>query len=254
MTHDMVSNENDAGLTKRRFSSQDSDKPVHFRDRDRFRTFGRAKGRPLSPAQTVMMEESFPSLRWDVENGIEVLHNLTPITPIRLEIGFGGAEHLLHQARNNPDVHFLGAEPFLNGVVKAVQGCVDEGLLNISLHHGDVRDVLKALPDACLDKVFVLFPDPWRKTRHHKRRLINPEFLGDIHRVLKPGHEFRFASDIIHYVDWTITRTHRHGGFAWPANNMGDWRTPPQDWCPTRYEAKAKREGRECHYFTFIRR
>ena len=196
-----------------------------------------------------MMEAHFPPLIWDTAKGADNIDK-----PLWLEIGFGGAEHLLHQARNNPENHILGAEPFLNGVVKAVQGCVENELPNVSLHHGDVRDVLKALPDASLDKVFVLFPDPWRKTRHHKRRLINPEFLDDIHRVLKPGHEFRFASDIIHYVDWTITRIHKHGGFDWPANAVQDWRTPPDDWCPTRYEAKAKREGRECHYFTFIRR
>ncbi len=220
----------------------------YFRDKDRFRTFGRAKGRPLSPAQSALMEAHFPRLSWDVQNGFKSLNK-----PLWLEVGFGGAEHLIHQAKNNPDVHILGAEPFLNGVCKAVSQAVDAGLDNLSLHHGDVRDVLSALPTASLERVFVLFPDPWRKTRHHKRRLINEAFLADIHRVLKPGHEFRFASDIIHYVDWTITRVHNHGGFDWPAQNQNDWRTPPKDWCNTRYEAKAKREGRECHYFKFVR-
>ncbi|RKQ69493.1 tRNA (guanine-N(7)-)-methyltransferase [Litorimonas taeanensis] len=228
---------------------QSSDRKIYFRDKDRFRTFGRAKGRPLSPKQLDMMETHFPKLEWDVKDGHSKINK-----PLWLEIGFGGADHLLHQGRNNPDIHLLGAEPFLNGVVKAVDGIITDNTSNISIHHGDVRDVLAALPNASLEKVFVLFPDPWRKTRHHKRRLINEAFLNEIHRVLKPGHEFRFASDIIHYVDWTITRIHKHGGFEWPATSKDDWRVPPADWCPTRYEAKAKREGRECHYFTFIRK
>lgn len=220
----------------------------YFRDKDRFRTFGRAKGRPLSPTQVDMMAESYPALEWDVPEGYKSVNQ-----PLWLEIGFGGAEHFLHQAKLNPDTHILGAEPFLNGVAKAVRGIIDLNLENVSLHHGDVRDVLAALPDESLDRIFILFPDPWRKTRHYKRRLINEAFLEEIYRVLKPGHELRFASDIIHYVDWTITRIHHHGGFNWPIDRQADWREPPQDWCPTRYEAKAKREGRECHYFRFIK-
>lgn len=223
-------------------------KKVYFRDKDRFRTFGRAKGRPLSPAQDAMMQDAFPALKWDVAKGYA-----NSKKPLWLEIGFGGAEHLLHQAKLNPDIHILGAEPFLNGVAKAVRGTLDLGLENISLHHGDVRDVLAALPDASLDRVFILFPDPWRKTRHYKRRLINEAFLEEVYRVLKPGHELRFASDIVHYVDWTITRLHHHGGFEWSAKGQADWRQPSEDWCPTRYEAKAKREGRECHYFRFVK-
>lgn len=220
----------------------------YFRDKDRFRTFGRAKGRPLSPAQAAMMEESFPPLIWDIKAGYE-----SAPKPLWLEIGFGGAEHFLHQAKLNPDTHILGAEPFLNGVAKAVRGIIDLELENTSLHHGDVRDVLAALPDESLDRVFILFPDPWRKTRHYKRRLINEAFIEEIYRVLKPGHELRFASDIIHYVDWTLTRLQHHGGFDWPVESQTDWRQPPADWCPTRYEAKAKREGRECHYFRFLK-
>lgn len=228
--------------------SSESDK-IYYRDKDRFRTFGRAKGRKLSPTQADLMDKHFPRLTWELSNGAEDIE-----TPLWLEVGFGGAEHLLHQARLNPDVTLIGAEPFLNGVVKAVQGIVNQDLNNIRLHHGDVRDLLAALPDECLERVFVLFPDPWRKTRHHKRRLINQDFLAQIYRVLKPGCQFRFASDIIHYVDWTLTRIHHHGGFEWPARQKDDWRMPPPDWCHTRYEAKAKREGRECHYFTFIKK
>lgn len=121
------------------------------------------------------------------------------------------------------------------------------------LQHGDARDVLETLPDGSLDKLFVLFPDPWPKPKHHKRRLINETFLEDVHRVVKPGGEFRFGSDIIHYVDWTLTRISNHGGFSWHAENMSDWRVRGADWPETRYLAKALREGRTGHFFKFQR-
>jgi len=193
---------------------------MFYRDKKQFRTFGRAKGKPLSPAQTRLMETEFPK----VDFGAAIAAGENPIAdidgPIWLEIGFGGAEHLLWQAEQNPDVTLLGVEPFLNGVVKAVSGLTQNELSNIRLHRGDARDVLKLLPDNSLDRVFVLFPDPWHKARHNKRRIINMEFLEDLHRVIKPGGTFRFGSDIIHYVDWTLTRLKRHGGFEWPASSQ----------------------------------
>jgi len=112
---------------------------------------------------------------------------------------------------------------------------------------------LKLLPDASLERVFVLFPDPWHKARHNKRRIINMEFLEDLHRVIKPGGVFRFGSDIIHYVDWTLTRVKRHGGFDWPATLQNQWRVRPDDWPSTRYLEKAIREGRSGHFFEFTR-
>ena len=141
---------------------------MFYRDKKQFRTFGRAKGKPLSPAQTRLMETEFPK----VDFGAAIDAGENPIAdidgPIWLEIGFGGAEHLLWQAEQNPDVTLLGVEPFLNGVVKAVSGLTQSGLSNIRLHRGDARDVLKLLPDNSLDRVFVLFPDPWHKARHNK--------------------------------------------------------------------------------------
>lgn len=216
------------------------------REQDKFRTFGRAKGRPLTPTVQAIWDEHFPRLKWAVDGGL-------PDDPLWLEVGFGGAEHLLWQADHNPDVHLIGAEPFLNGVAKAVRGAVDGDLKNLSLHHGDVRDVMAALPDKSLDRVFVLFPDPWPKLRHHKRRLLRSKFIAEIHRVLKPGCEFRFGSDIIHYVDWTVARLRRHGGFEFTPEKQSDWRVRPEDWPSTRYEQKAIREGRKCHYFKFKR-
>lgn len=170
-----------------------------------------------------------------------------------LEIGFGGAEHLLWQAEHHPDIHLIGAEPFLNGVAKAVRGAHDSNLENLSLHHGDVRNLLDALPDEALSKIFILFPDPWPKVRHHKRRLLRSKFIAELHRVLKSGGELRFASDIIHYVDWTLSRLKRHGGWDFTHIENSNWRSRGEDWPGTRYEAKAGREGRPCHYFKFTR-
>jgi len=223
------------------------------RDTNTFRTFGRAKGKPLSLAQVALMETEFPK----VDFGPVVVAKQNPVEglgdKVWLEIGFGGAEHLIWQAEQNPDVSLLGVEPFLNGVVKAVRGIVDKDLKNIRLHRGDARDVLKLLPDNSLDRVFVLFPDPWHKARHNKRRIINEAFLDDLHRVITPGGTFRFGSDIIDYVDWTLTRLKRHGGFDWSATSQEQWRVRPDDWPSTRYLEKAIREGRSGHFFEFAR-
>lgn len=220
---------------------------------NQFRTFGRAKGKPLSPAQSELMREVFPRL----DIGPLIVQGQNPFeqegAPLWLEIGFGGAEHLLWQAEHNPHVTLLGVEPFLNGVAKAVRGIAEKKLTNVKLHRGDARDVLTVLPDGCLDSVFVLFPDPWPKVRHHKRRIINADFIKELYRVIRPGGRFRFASDIVHYVDWTLTRLYKHGGFNWTAKQKDDWRIRPQDWPSTRYLEKALREGRSGHFFEFIR-
>ncbi len=222
---------------------------------DKFRTFGRAKGRPLSPQAQTLWDETFPDLKWTIGT---TLSDLEAKDELWLEIGFGGAEHLLWQAEAHPDIHLVGAEPFLNGVSKAVRGIADASLKNLSLHHGDVRDVLAGLPDNSLSKIFVLFPDPWHKTRHHKRRLLRTEFITELYRVLKPGGELRFASDIIHYVDWTLSRLKRFttpegGGWTFTHSAVQEWRIRGEDWPGTRYEAKAGREGRPCHYFKFLK-
>jgi len=224
------------------------------RETNSFRTFGRAKGKPLSLAQTALMDKEFPK----VDFGRAVKAGENPLADIEgnkvwLEIGFGGAEHLIWQAEHNQDVTLLGVEPFLNGVAKAVRGIVDRDLKNIRLHRGDARDVMKLLPDKSLERVFVLFPDPWHKTRHNKRRIINEDFIADLHRVIRPGGTFRFGSDIIHYVDWTLTRLKRYGGFDWSATSQEQWRVRPDDWPSTRYLEKAIREGRSGHFFEFTR-
>lgn len=218
-------------------------------DKKELRTFGRTRGKTLSPYQQGLMETLYPK----IIIGDDPLAGLERFDAVWFEIGFGGAEHLVWQAQHNPNVACLGVEPFLNGVAKAVRGVDEHGLENIRVLQGDARDVLAVLPDASLSRLFILFPDPWPKARHNKRRIINEGLLAQVHRVLTPGSEFRFASDIIHYVDWTLWRVKAHGGFIMPHTDNADWRTRPDDWPETRYEAKAIREGRPCHYFRFIR-
>ena len=155
-----------------------------------------------------------------------------------LEIGFGAGEHLHWQALHHPRVGLIGAEPFVNGVAKLLSKIEDEPAPNIRIHMGDVRDIISALPDSSLGRVFVLFPDPWPKTRHHKRRFIQTEMLDQLARVMKPGAEFRFGSDDAPLVEYTLERLMAHPAFAWTATRASDWRKRPADWPQTRYEAK----------------
>lgn len=226
------------------------------------RLYGRAQGRPLSARQTRLVDELLPQISLKEpktdDSDVNPLNGLPNDTPLWLEIGFGGAEHLLHQARSHTDAHIIGIEPFLNGVAKALAGIEEGALNNISLHHGDARPIMEAMPAACLSKIFVLFPDPWPKPRHFKRRILSAEFIELIYHLLKPGGEFRFASDIISYVDWTLERVDAYRdqngqGFIWEPQSARDWQEPPQGWPGTRYEAKAFREGRTCHYFEFFK-
>lgn len=214
------------------------------------RLWGRAKGKPLSPYQGGLIETELAGISVDTENplaGLESYKN------IRMEVGFGGAEHLLHRAAKNPDTVFIGVEPFLNGIAKALAGIDRGGLTNIRLHHGDVWQFLENLPDNSLDHIDILYPDPWPKARHYKRRLIQEDLIGEFHRTLKQEHELNFASDIPSYIDWALVRILKHGGFNWNAEACADWQTPYAGWPGTRYEAKAYREGRTPHYFRFVR-
>lgn len=155
-----------------------------------------------------------------------------------LEIGFGGGEHLAEQAARHPDLRLLGAEPFLNGAASALRHIDERGLQNVRLHIGDARDLVAALPDARIARLFLLFPDPWPKARHRKRRLLNAETAAEFARVLKPGGGFRFATDWADYADRGLETVLRSGAFAWPAARADDWRKPPADHVTTRYEEK----------------
>lgn len=170
--------------------------------------------------------------------------------PVWLEIGFGGGEHMVHQAAQNPDVGIIGCEPYMNGVGMLLAKIREAGTDNVKVHPGDVRNLFDVLPAESLDKAFLLYPDPWPKKRHHRRRAVTPEYLDPLMRVLKPGAEFRVATDIPDYVRQTMIEVPK-AGFEWTAEGPADWRTPWADWISTRYEQKALREDRMPHYMTF---
>jgi tRNA (guanine-N7-)-methyltransferase len=155
-----------------------------------------------------------------------------------LEIGFGGGEHLVAQARAHRELRFIGVEPFLNGVASCLRHIEESGVTNVRLHQGDARDVLARLPDASLDRADILFPDPWHKKRHWKRRLIQAEFVAELARVLKPGGEVRFATDWANYAAWTLEMFTRSSRFVWAAERAADWRRSWPEHVPTRYEQK----------------
>jgi len=201
------------------------------------RTYGRLKARPIKPRQAALMTSLLPAIA--TPSGPFDPHALMPgAREVWLEIGFGGGEHLAEQATLHPDVLLLGAEPFLNGLASALRHVDERGLANVRLHAGDARELMARMPDASVDRLFVLFPDPWPKTRHHKRRLIEPGFLAEAARLLKAGGRFRFATDWADYADWTLQHLRASPSFGWTARRADDWRTPPIDHVSTRYEAK----------------
>ncbi len=197
------------------------------------RTYGRVKGRTLRAGRASLLDEMLPGLRVDLADPLKGRAGETWV-----ELGFGGGEHLAAQAARRPDVLMLGAEPFVNGVASAVRHIHDASLTNVRLHAGDGRELLAALPDRAVERVFVLFPDPWPKTRHHKRRLINPQVIAELARVMRPDGRLRFATDWSDYVTWTLELLGRSPDFGWTARRAEDWRRPPADHVTTRYESK----------------
>ncbi len=178
----------------------------------------------------------------------------TPPGEIWLEIGFGGGEHLAWQAGQNPDVGILGAEIFLNGVAKALRALRDQDSEAVRIYTGDARDLLDSLAPASLSRAFILFPDPWPKARHNKRRIIQPETLDLLAALLEPGAELRLGTDDPDYAAWMIACLDRHPEFAWPISTATDWRRRPLDWPETRYEQKALAAGRKPVYMIWRRR
>lgn len=222
--------------------------------------YGRIKGKTLKPAQRTYLTEDLPPLEL---RGVSRDDNpdrtrFDPATffgddrPLWLEVGFGGGEHLVHQASQNPRVGIIGCEPFLNGVAMALGKIRAAGVSNLRLYPWDVRDLFDVLPDACLDRAFLLYPDPWPKQRHHRRRFVTPEHLLPLARVMKPGAIFRVATDIPDYVRQTLQEV-PPAGFTCLTQGASAWASPWEDWLSTRYEQKALREGRRPHYLTFRR-
>jgi tRNA (guanine-N7-)-methyltransferase len=218
--------------------------------------WGRRRGKPLSARRGELMATRLPALAVDIESRApEPLATLfaAPVLQIRLEIGFGGGEHLIHEAKRFPEIGFIGVEPFLNGLAKAVASIDDLGLENVRVFGGDAAQLLDWLPPASLVGIDLLYPDPWPKKRHWKRRFVNDENLGRFARVLVAGAAFRFASDIESYVAWTLTHLFKRRDFEWTAERADDWRRPFDGWPGTRYEQKALAAGRKPAYLEFRR-
>jgi tRNA (guanine-N7-)-methyltransferase len=226
-------------------------------NRRRDALWGRRKGKPLSARRTGLMATRLPSLAVDLDRAApKNLGSLfaVPVSSVRLEIGFGGGEHLVDEAAAHPAIGHIGVEPFLNGLAKAVASVVDLGLDNVRLFGGDATRLLDWLPPASLDRIDLLYPDPWPKKRHWKRRFVSPENLDRFARVLAKDGVFRFASDIESYVAWTLVHFMRRPDFAWTAERADDWRKPFPGWQGTRYEEKALAAGRKPAYLEFRRR
>lgn len=175
------------------------------------------------------------------------------VRAVWLELGFGGGEHLAWQAAANPDVGIVGCELFINGVASLLRHVRDQGLAHVRIADTDSFRVLSALPPASIDRAFLLFPDPWPKARHHRRRFVRPDVLDLLAKVLSDGAEFRFATDHAEYCTWALARVLRHGAFAWTAESARDWRERPADWPPTRYEERGRAAGRAPVFLTFCR-
>ncbi|MBA3449147.1 MAG: tRNA (guanosine(46)-N7)-methyltransferase TrmB [Pseudaminobacter sp.] len=218
--------------------------------------YGRRHGRTIRPEQATVLADGLERYGIDLAkpapNDLRSLFP-TPVVRLRLEIGFGGGEHLRHAAETGPSTGFIGVEPFINGMAKMMVALRQHPLDNLRVYDDDATRVLDWLPASSLDGVDLFYPDPWPKKRHWKRRFVSPVNLDRFARVLKSGGAFRFASDIEDYVNWTLQHCRAHAAFEWRAQDAADWHKPYETWVRTRYEAKAFREGRRPAYLTFAR-
>ncbi|MBX3577221.1 MAG: tRNA (guanine(46)-N(7))-methyltransferase TrmB [Rhizobiaceae bacterium] len=219
--------------------------------------FGRRRGKTIRPVPAGALSGGLPRYRLDLgappPADLADLFTVS-VTETRLEIGFGGGEHLLAEAGRLPAVGFIGVEPFVNGMAKLMLALTETPRGNVRVHDDDATRVLDWLPAASISVIDLLYPDPWPKKRHWKRRFVSRVNLDRFARVLKPGGLFRFASDIDTYVNWTLLHCRAHPAFDWQASSSSDWTNPYDAWPGTRYEAKAIREGRTPAYLTFMRR
>jgi tRNA (guanine-N7-)-methyltransferase len=218
--------------------------------------YGRRHGKTLRPRQRAALDHDLaalspgPATRADNPDRRPLdLAARFGARPVWLEIGFGGGEHMVHQAARNPEIAIIGAEPFINGVAMLLQKIAAAGVTNVAIHPGDARDLMEVLPAASITRAFLLYPDPWPKRKHHRRRFVTPEYLAPLARVMAPGAEFRIASDIPGYIAQALQEVPA-AGFA---RQDHDPACPWDDWLSTRYETKALREGREPAYLTFRR-
>lgn len=222
------------------------------------RVYGRRKGRPLHKRKTELLNTLLPALELPTPKPGERIEPkslfATPVEDVWLEVGFGSGHHLAWQALHNPQVGVIGAEPFINGVAGLLALVDEDKLENVRILADDARPLIDALPDSSIGRAFVLFADPWPKTRHHGRRFIGPENLARLSRVLRDGAELRIASDDMGLLRWMLEHTLKHPDFEWTARGPSDWRGRPTDWPPTRYEEKAIEAGRKPVFLRFVRK
>jgi tRNA (guanine-N7-)-methyltransferase len=236
--------------------TEDADKPHHPLNvnGEPRAFFGRRSGKRLHKGQDRLFHEKLPALEIAADGPVDPAALFPAATRYAIEIGYGGGEHLARMAAEQPETGFIGCEVFSGGIAKLLEAADTRGLTNIRLFTDDALKLLVRLPDASLDAAFLLYPDPWPKTRHHKRRFISPTTLGELARVLKPGAIFRFATDIEDYANWTLAHILRAPGFRFAPGEPGSWHVPWAGWQPTRYEEKARLEGRNISfYLEFIR-
>jgi len=215
---------------------------IDHAERRRGLLYGRRKGPKLSAHQQHLRATQLPKLALPLEVGRDPRRYFSdPVNDVWLEVGFGGGEHLVWQVEHHANIGVLGAEPYESGVAKLLSKLAENETLNgrIRIHEGDARDIIEALPAASLGRVFILFPDPWPKTRHHKRRFVQMDMLDALARVMRDGAEFRFATDDAGYLAWALERLTAHMAFSWEAKRALDWTARPADWPATRYETKA---------------
>jgi tRNA (guanine-N7-)-methyltransferase len=217
--------------------------------------FGRRSGKRLHKGQDRLYTELLPALEIPLPESTLNPRTLFPdATRLEIEIGYGGGEHLARMAATKPTTGYIGCEVFSGGIAKLLEAADEQNLENLRLFTDDALKLLVKLPPASLDAAYLLYPDPWPKTRHHKRRFISPQTLGELARVLKPGSIFRFATDIEDYANWTLAHIVRSPDFRFAPARPGIWHEPYPGWQPTRYEEKARLEGRmTSFYLEFIR-
>jgi tRNA (guanine-N7-)-methyltransferase len=216
--------------------------------------FGRRKGKTLRRHQSELMSDTLPAIRLDLSKPCPAPRQLFGSAgDVHIEVGFGGGEHLALRASESPDIGFIGCEVFVNGVAKMLAEVERFGLGNVRVCDDDAKHLLAWLPDASIGRAYILYPDPWPKRRHRKRRFLGEAMLAEFARILRPGAELRFATDIDDYAGYVLARVARTKGLRWTAETTEDWRRPWAGWRSTRYEAKALREGRSPGYFTFVR-
>ena len=216
--------------------------------------FGRRSGKKLHGGQQAIFDATLPALEIQLEGRLDPHYLFPDADRLIIEIGYGGGEHLALEAGRNPQTGYIGCEVFTGGIGKMVQAIAAQDLRNVRLFTDDALKLLVQLPAGSIDEVYLLYPDPWPKTRHHKRRFVSPTTLAELARVIRPGGQFHFATDIEDYANWTLAHIVRTPEFHFDAGEPGSWHKPYPGWEPTRYEQKARREGRlHSFYFSFTR-